>query len=555
MPPTVSAEPHRWGAALAATAAGLVALGITVALHWDLVHDMGGSHPATAFHAGHVWAFEHAAQLVLGGHARTLHTPLMGWPEGVEARLIAWTPALLLYLPLRALLAPLAAFNLTLLLGPTCTAVAGTFAFRGITKAPPWVAAAGALALALSPFFLGTLASGQIAKVHAWVMLLHLWALWRGRGLGGLAAVAGTTMLASFTSPSLTLLLPLSVGVVLVLALSRRVEEAPSIRNALENTALTALALVPAWLYYRGVSGEGAAQGFAPAGVGAEGAVTRAGEPENTAALVETLVGMAWENPGAEMPVHITYLSLPLVIVLGVGVWRRRPASLLGLGLAVVGLVVAAGPSLTVGGVTIPLPAALLDALGYPLATSGMWYRAVALSAMGLCLGMVTTLAPLKNGAIWASLLAFIVVGDGVRSSISLWPRRTTEVYEELALAQELATNPTPGAVLDLPLKQSSTEAANALLRAAVHGRPTQVVARAGRAEDTPHLAALDAQLQPMLRRKDPAGSRALLHELGVFAVTAPVTGIQGMPTKVLFQALGEPRVAGELYVWTFPDE
>ena len=154
----------------------LAALAAAAALHWPLPMELDSSRVHAHFHGSHVWCFDHIFAMLTGSEPFEHHTRRIGFPENVQLRFIAWVPALL-SAPLRLVLGPLGAYNVVLLLSPAISALAAWLLIRRITAASPFTCAGAALAFALSPYVMGCLANGQIAKIQLWILPLHLWAM------------------------------------------------------------------------------------------------------------------------------------------------------------------------------------------------------------------------------------------------------------------------------------------------------------------------------------------------------------------------------------------
>ena len=168
---------------------------------------------------------------------------------------------------------------------------------------------------------------------------------------------------------------------------------------------------------------------------------------------LDTLLLGAPELQVRTLVMHQPYLGLALLAgALALGRGRRRHGAL-----ALLGVTLAVGPVLAwqeqpllLAGRAIALPASLLQAVDFPLARGGQYYRAAILGSLGLSLMIAKA-----SAAGWrrAALLAVALVGsaDALRSVAAAglpWP--VTDLPEE-AWA-EWRADPVPGAVVHLPM-------------------------------------------------------------------------------------------------------
>jgi hypothetical protein len=225
----------------------------------------------------------------------------------------------------------------------------------------------------------------------------------------------------------------------------------------------------------------------------------------------------------------------------------------------------ALGPSLASGdvylqllGVPVPLPAQWLSDIGFPAATSGTWYRAVAVGSVGLAIGLGALGARLRGwkGVVLVWVLAGLHVADAWRVTQPLWPRPIEPVSGYSTLERWGAT-PGDGAVLDLPLDTSLIGAHQHLIAAVLHGRPTTSVSRMAHRQRVPHLFELKDMLDTLVVAKDPVAARASLVALGFdYAVYRPAAERPNRRNRVrarireLESALGPARMDGKLATW-----
>jgi hypothetical protein len=492
---------------------------------------------------------------MLGGELPwSIRTDRVGFPETWEVRFIAWAPALAAAM-LRPFLGPVAAYNVVVLLSPVTAVIAGHALLR--RWAPPWTAAAGALAWALSPYLVGALASGQTCKAQIWVLPAVLAAFAatldaRGRALlPRVLVLAGVTVAAAFTEASYALLLPFALGVLAIAEVLAGPDRGRRVLLAILGLAVVALALVPAQHYYDPVTTNVGAQAFHPAF-----------RPATDADRLLSV--MTWESAfggvvrapiDAHTAVHVTYLTLPLVAAaLLLGGWGR--GGRVGLAWALTGGVLAAGELLVRGGqvvhagaVVYALPDALLARVGYPLAKSGMYYRAVVLAGLGLAAAVTGGAARLgpRRGGVLAWVVAALVVGDGLHATRALWPR-VVQPIPGLAAYTAIATDPGPGAVLDLPFSGGDYVGQSQVRGAAITGRRTTGMPRGMRLGELPHLDRLVRRLDAALAAPDPADR---LRALGfAYVVYQPLPADAGPDRATLVAALGPPQVADGVWWW-----
>ena len=105
------------------------------------------------------------------------------------------------------------------------------------------------------------------------------------------------------------------------------------------------------------------------------------------------------------------------------------------------------------------MPAAALDALGYPTARSGMYYRAAIVSSLGLAMLLAGGASRVRWGAVVAWITACSQLAFAVWATGFLWPRPVLPV-PGAALAAAAA------AEAEAPCIDGWTEACNPDLRA-----------------------------------------------------------------------------------------
>ncbi len=551
-----------WPAGAVAFLAGsLLTLLVLGVAPWELA----GTRIEGAFHDGHVWAFEHVAHMLTGQEPLSGVTTRVGYPGPVLARFIGWFPALLAA-PLQAVLGPLGAYNTVLVASPGLAALATFLLLRRRVALAPWVAAGLCLSYALCPYAMGCLSSGQVAKLQHWLLpALLLAASHAVRGpsrLLGLLACLVVGVVTAFTTPSTALFMPMAAGLWVLSECwdAGTTERAwrPRLRAlpwALGALAALAAGLAPARWYYGDLRRAALLLVFEPR-TPSEGLGVF---PLPMAQPEGLLLGLGGMGHSPEVASHVCYLGLPLLVLgLLVLALRKGGPRLAGLGLLLAGVVLALGPLLVSQGEYVlwnerrmRLPAALLEALGYPTKESGMYYRAALLASLGLTV-MVARAWTGRLG--WLALaLAWLVglgqVADGWRATRSLWPAAHGPQPGEQALLA-MAADPLEGAVLDLPLEAGTVEGGVYLLASTEHRRPTTGLLRRSRRETEPRVSRLCRHLDRALAAGDPARGKAILAERGFRYLTwRPwLDGRDRLPE--LERAFGEPLGSERLYYW-----
>jgi hypothetical protein len=537
----------------------IAVLALCAALVWPLPLDLASSHAVTAFGDSHVWVMDWLVRQ-LGEGALPGTTGEIGFPEVRSIRMIGWVPALLT-LPLRLVMGPLAAANLMQLLSLPLTCLAGARLISRWTDADPTTAALLGAVWATCPTLLGAYATGELPNTQAWLLPLFLLSWDRATAAGARPwHVAGAMCLGvatAFTSPYYALALPfLAVG----FGLGRlRLTGGPARVAAALVGLLVSLLPARAWYEY-GASG-GADSVFQPARRAPLG--LQLPYPSPVARPEELLLGASrWAGSAVESIHPVSLGPALLVAVLAAAWWGRRrrgPGWAAGLLLTGIGLLLALGPTanlgghwLRLGGTPVPLPAALLEWLGYPTAVGGMYYRYVVLLVLGLVL-LLGSAAPLLPRARWWALgLLVLQVGWSVRDTGPLWPRPV----EPLPVEALQALRPAPGdlgAVLELPLQGPADGwfGQGALLRAVFHGRPTSSLPR-----DVPGgNRGLDRVVRGGAaagRAGDPAAMGRALAAAGFSHVLLPdeLARFSDPTPSELTLWLGPPEEAQGLWIW-----
>lgn len=552
-PDDAAAARGGWRASLAAAVAANVVLAL---LCWPLpLHSM--DHVLQGpFSGSQVWLFDHVYRMVSFERPMSPWTDGLGYPGPVRLPIMGWSVALAVA-PLNALVGPWGAFNASLPLAIGAAAALATALIRRVTGASPWTAAGASLVFALSPNVLGALANVQEEKLQHWVVPLVLLAFveWLRRPIGvrPLLFFGAAVGVASFTAPDYTLHLPILLATWAGLwGLAELTRAGARPRGVVTRDVVTRLAFAALVAAVAALPSVGyfLPSGAADALVPAQPTLAGVGEIPCPVAQPEHILfgGLGTDSPADG--VHLVYLGIPAILVAGALVRRRFPGRGLGIAILVVCTVLALGPWLassgahvTILGLKIPLPALLLDAVGYPLRQSGMYYRLMADAALGLALliaGGLTAWRP-QRAALFAWGAALLFVGDGVRSSWPLWPRPLLDVAD-LRLDAQLAADAAPGAVMELPGFASDRRKPDGyLLSAVVHRRPTTRMTRPeGRASGYVRVMGV---LRLALQERNPASARARLAAAGLrFIVWRDAPGSTAWPTLAeLTAALGPP--------------
>ena len=543
----------------AASAAALVA-----ALTWPMLLTPDRVLVMGSFNAGHIWAFDHIARMVTGAHPWTTATDRVGYPAEFTMELVNWGPSILV-VPIRALLGPIAAYNISLVLAPALsTLVVGRLVQRLVDCTVPVAAAAG-LSAALCPFVLGALSCGQTAKIQLWAVALPLLALsvlaGGPRRWLGLLGIVPAAAVAVFTAPSVMVYVPFLAGLVVLWEVWRR--RGRRIRAALAGglgLGLIAAIMLQASAYFQPT------HSALPSAVRPSNKLTNPApfEPPMFFAQIEHLLwgdvplASGWHSS------HVPYLGLAMLLALALALVLRARGAVLALASTAVGGLLALGPTLASGGqyvqlrgYTLTLPVAWLEALGWP--GSGAYYRAVVVSAIGLAIGLGALGARLRRpwGTLLVWALALLHVADGLRVTEPLWPRPVVPIdgYEILT---QWVTDPRPGAVLDLPVDTALRGSALHLASATLHGRPSTAILRDINPGRNPRLFAFQDTLDALAEAGDVSAAHARLHELGfAFVVYRPAAERsrrrrQGPQIAADLEALlGPAQRSGDLWTWT----
>ncbi len=554
----------RWRSVFPLVTAWSVVTVVTCLLAWPLPLSLTTSRPQTAFLDSYVWCLDTMARMVTGELPWSTSTSLLGFPATLDVRFVAWAD-MLVVLPLRGSLGPVGATNVAWLLSPGWAALAAFGFYRRLTRSGGWEAAAGAVAYALSPVALGCLASGQLSKLQHWTLPAWGWALMavlEARRLGGeLATLAAVTAIVGFTSPVHAMFLPVIGGIIGIVHVRGGGSGRTPGRLVL-GVGVAALiagaALTPARAYFGDIREASSQKAFSPANVQANQVF---GPPSNVAQPTAYFAGEPSHAPTVPSPKHVPYMGVfGVCAVAALGV-RRRPGRAVALGLVVAGSLLSFGPRLAeadnyllLGDAPVWLPAQLLVLAHYPLSDSGMYYRCMFVAALGFgaMVAGSARLAPGRGGVVLSWMLGMLWAADGIRVTRDLWPRTLVPIQGRTVL-DAMSSDPTPGAVLDLPIAHTPYQAGLAMLNAAFHRRAILATPRHGDPESLPQLSRAESVLTGVLAAEDRASAHQIASEAGFRYVTAWRGGLSppGVPIEQLERALGRPEREGDLLVWT----
>lgn len=550
----------------------LVALMASTALHGRQILHLATELSQTPFQAGHVWAFDHIATELGAGRWPAAPTEAIGYPARTRTQFLAWVPSILAA-PLGWAAGSLVAFNSVALLSPAVSAVAAAWFLRRAGRAPPLAAAALGLIVAFCPVMLGFIASGQIAKVQLWGLLGWLGLLpWRqdeSVGWGRHLLVMVWAMAASLTGPSQALYIPLLVPVLLCIAAFsgpepwRQAWRIPRVRGLFTLGVATALGLLPARSFFASVplnqSGEiSDVLAHMPALANVDGRAELP-VPSPVAQLDELLFGHLEALPQSGEAVHFSYVGIALLAA-AIWVGRKRSGPVVEAWvLALFGAVLALGPQLALGGELVELdgwrvglPASVLRAVGYPIDASGMYYRASLVAVLGLCMVVARGLASSgqRRAVAFTWILLAVATVDNLRLAREVFPLRSQPIPGRALLAR-IAADPTPGAVLALPLDRSVAESERALIESVFHERRTTALGHAVDPYASPHLRLVRTAVEDLRRTSDPDRAHRSLASLGFAWVIYQTDSGGELPRGPEdLRALGEPEFDGDLLAW-----
>ena len=408
-------------------------------LFWDALPQ----DPNTPLHA--LAAFDLAS-----GQASTTQLTLLGYPDGLGVRLLAW-PVLLCSIPFQWILDPIPAFNLGILLWVTIQGMAvivlGTR--LGWNLSAKMLSSA---ALVTAPTTLRALGNGQYENLTGFAFVVGMVALLsKGRHAALWGFLAG--ILAAFSSPYQGVVVGALIGIGVLMTKAK--ESWPALAGV-------SAALASAVLYFRGVTNGDVHLSAVPA-PGAMAESASLGEvlnpffyapPHSTGSLPAAGLSGAQESLssmtqipsmmefGANWPwvnsVAYGYAGAGLILMGGWGLWKHRSeimCRILGVfGLAC--LAMALGRTLIVApGIetAIPMPWAIPS----QIASVGQMQATVRFLT-GLAFAAAIGLGYLAQSISWRTILpvGLLVVVDGLIISPNHWPVPATEPHLNSVMAQ-----------------------------------------------------------------------------------------------------------------------
>lgn len=481
-------EPRHLPRLLAAPLEGLaVFLGflvLAVLITAPLGFDLGGSFLAGKFMWSHAWAMELLGDFLRGGDTfslqvmelppdqraawmtglpgpYTLHTELLGWPEGGTIVFLAWFHILLGTL-LRDLLPTVGAFNAALLLTLALAPASAWLLARRLGAGRAGALMAG-LIYGFNPYILGVLANGQVAKInHAWPALVALlaWELCRHRRLWAVPALWVVATVCLLTSPYYYVFAALlGLGIAawgLVAQPGWRQRGALAALLGVAGAGLLALHLP---IFEHLGTREGGL--LSPSTIGSDTSVY-----ELTASIGTLLLPRELSYTGGVLipgETHVAYLGLATLLLAALATWARRDRAVLALwAVALAFAVLAMGRSLALpGGASLPLPLGWLAGVLPPLRALIFVYRGVVVTALALGLVVALGFGPLaarlgrRRWLLWGApaliLLDLLVVS----------PAPFPLPVERLTLPtiyQELAQDPRPFGIVEFPCDLEGVE-------------------------------------------------------------------------------------------------
>ena len=512
----------------------LVVIGIVLVLHEGWTGGLIGG----GFHPGHAWAVDQVAAMMTGAESWSGWTYRIGAPDPVHLRLIGWAP-LLVAAPLSMVMGAGAAMWVAILAGFVLTARVTAVLLERVTGARPLIAAAASMVYAFSPFALGVIANGQLAKMQLWCLPLLLLTAERWREMPGLRRgleVLAAATLMGFTSPSIGLVAPVALGTWLAL---RSTWSRTGVALAVGTLAITALGLAIPWAMHT-VDISGTA-GLVPAAPVPGLQHPPALSPVATLGSLFMATG-PWDGSHAAIN-NIAGLGAPALLSAAAALlmaWRKM--ALAG-ALVVAGAVFALGPTIEAFGFKWLMPAYLMEITRYPITESGMYYRFSQVATLGLALAVCRLGQALPRHAVPAVLvIAGINLAENMRETSRLWPRSLTAI-PNAELMESMAQDPTQGAVLELPLAHLDTEGERRLLGQLIHRRPTTVLARNMVVRGQPRLERLERL------STDAAG----LRQAGFRYVLLHNPGRHRQALDQLEAALGPSQGSRQLGLWVVP--
>lgn len=453
--------------------AGLVFMALAIGVTWPLAADLDGQilMSSERFDGyGTIWLGEHVWRAVQGEVPLWL-APEMNHPNGLDLRLADSFVFAVLYVPLRAVSSPVAAFNLFALLGLAGTALAGWWMARGplgLRPLPAWICG---LIVAFNSAMLNYRIEGEAYLLGSWCLpLLAGLLVLAGRGSVRAGAGAGVCLaVLAWSSGYLAIDGAILAGVFVplsILAGQRRGIVWPAVAFA-----CAALVLIGPLAAMVGSALETAL--VARTKVDEAPLANITADSVSLSSLIAVLPETAFLRQG-----RLSYVGLaPLVLASGALLIADRRQTVPWLGVAVAAIVLSLGPYLRLTdadlGPGLPLPYAGLVGLSDTFLAYRMPIRFLAVAAVGLGALAALFLDRLDKNGVGRALrwpLAGAVVFDvlvlnGFALDRTITPVEHPSAYEDLS---------GKGAVFDLwgPDRQLLRHAGVTAFHQTAHGQP-----------------------------------------------------------------------------------
>jgi len=522
----------------------LIGAALAFALCWPLPLGFGSHWNPSAYLASHAWVANHLFDsLSSGSNPHQVYE--LGYPWIREARFIGWVPAIASW-PLRPLFGPLGAYQLICLLSFPFSAWMATRWIESQSKCSPWMAAPAGLIFAFCPYQLATLQTGEVPKLQIWVIPLFLLGLSAVKKLRSrsTAVLVGICIIGSFTSPYYGASFPLFAGLAALIYAKRK-----EMGRAMAVLIATAAGMLPALLYF-GDHPEGGASLFRPAKATLS-PDTLLPVPHPVASLRDLTLGMPSHSSSPWDTVHESSLGLVMILACAFFFWRsraeKREGRLLGLGVGLIGLFLAMGPTLVLVDhkTPIPLPVSFLELANYPLKTGGMYYRMAPIALLGMALILATSLPQKRRGFALMWLIVGLQTAEAIRHT-GPWPLQVEPVPSQ-GFFRSIAGE--DGAVFTVPVLTTRAPggAQKTVLRGLIHGRP--VTALPSDVNST-EMRQMQKLLDKSLKQPDP--SKALRDEGFRYVIYHPEfnTLSHRAERDRLLRILGEPTRQPRFLLW-----